>query len=66
MCVPLAVCRRHRRYLQRQVPFVIWGESLACGSQLALPASHRDMFNTLLPLIGVDGPYINAGATCSK
>jgi len=50
-----------RRYLQRQVPFVIWGEGLQCGPQLALPASHRDMFNTLLPLVGVDGPYINAG-----
>ncbi len=50
-----------RRYLQRQVPFVIWGQDLNCGVQQALPASHRDMFNTLLPLIGVDGPYINAG-----
>lgn len=50
-----------RRYLQRQVPFVIWGEGMACGSQQALPASHRDMFNTLLPLVGVNGPYINAG-----
>ena len=53
-----------RRYLQRQVPFVIWGEGLggpACGPQQALPASHRDMFNTLLPLVGVDGPYVNAG-----
>jgi len=50
-----------RRYLQRQVPFVIWGQGLACGPQQALPASHRDMFNTLLPLIGVDGPYVNAG-----
>ncbi len=50
-----------RRYLQRQVPFVIWGEGLQCGPQQALPASHRDMFNTLLPLVGVDGPYINAG-----
>lgn len=50
-----------RRYLQRQVPFVIWGHGLACGPQQALPASHRDMFNTLLPLIGVDGPYVNAG-----
>ena len=50
-----------RRYLQRQVPFVIWGEGLQCGQQQALPASHRDMFNTLLPLIGVDGPYVNAG-----
>ncbi len=50
-----------RRYLQRQVPFVIWGEGLRCGPQQTLPASHRDMFNTLLPLVGVDGPYINAG-----
>jgi phosphoglycerol transferase MdoB-like AlkP superfamily enzyme len=50
-----------RRYLQRQVPFVIWGEGLQCGPQQALPASHRDMFSTLLPLVGVDGPYINAG-----
>jgi phosphoglycerol transferase MdoB-like AlkP superfamily enzyme len=50
-----------RRYLLRQVPFVIWSKDLACGEQRALPASHRDMFNTLLPLMGVDGPYINAG-----
>ncbi len=50
-----------RRYLQRQVPFVIWGEGLQCGPQQVLPASHRDMFNTLLPLVGVNGPYINAG-----
>ena len=50
-----------RRYLQRQVPFVIWGENLQCGPQQALPASHRDMFSTLLPLVGVNGPYINAG-----
>jgi hypothetical protein len=53
-----------RRYLQRQVPFVIWGDALGgqqCGPQQALPASHRDMFSTLLPLVGVNGPYINAG-----
>jgi phosphoglycerol transferase MdoB-like AlkP superfamily enzyme len=53
-----------RRYLQRQVPFVIWGDGLGglqCGPQQTLPASHRDMFNTLLPLVGVNGPYINAG-----
>jgi phosphoglycerol transferase MdoB-like AlkP superfamily enzyme len=50
-----------RRYLQRQVPFVIWGEGLECGPQQALPASHRDMFNTLLPLVGVNGPYVNSG-----
>ena len=51
---------RHR-YLMRQVPFVIWGDDLACGNQLSLPASHRDMFTTLLPLAGVQGPYINTG-----
>ena len=50
-----------RRYLMRQVPFVIWGQDLACGNQQALPASHRDMFPTLLPLMGVNGPYINSG-----
>lgn len=50
-----------RRYLMRQVPFVIWGEGLDCGPQRALPASHRDMFATLLPLIGVAGPYVNSG-----
>jgi len=55
-----------RRYLLRQVPFVIWGQGLACGSQQALPASHRDMFSTLLPLAGVDGPYVNAGRNLLK
>lgn len=50
-----------RRYLVRQVPFVIWGAGTACGPQQALPASHRDMFSTLFPLAGIDGPYINAG-----
>ena len=53
-----------RRYLQRQVPFVIWGDGFGgaqCGPQQALPASHRDMFDTLLPLVGVNGPYVNAG-----
>ena len=50
-----------RRYLVRQVPFVIWGAGASCGPQRALPASHRDMFSTLLPLAGIDGPYINAG-----
>ena len=50
-----------RRYLMRQVPFVIWSKKLACGDQQTLPASHRDMFSTLLPLAGIAGPYINAG-----
>ncbi len=50
-----------RRYLMRQVPFVIWGDKLACGNQQSQPASHRDMFPTLLPLAGVQGPYVNSG-----
>jgi phosphoglycerol transferase MdoB-like AlkP superfamily enzyme len=50
-----------RRYLMRQVPFVIWGDGLHCGDQQSLPASHRDMFTTLLPLAGVQGPYVNTG-----
>jgi hypothetical protein len=45
----------------RQVPFVIWGTGVACGNQQALPASHRDMFSTLFPLAGIEGPYINTG-----
>ncbi|WP_156876293.1 LTA synthase family protein [Rhodoferax antarcticus] len=50
-----------RRYLMHQVPFVIWGKNLSCGNQQSLPASHRDMFSTLLPLVGVTGPYVNTG-----
>lgn len=53
-----------RRYLMRQVPFVIWGDGLGgvqCGNQQSLPASHRDMFTTLLPLAGVQGGYVNTG-----
>ncbi|CAM8658962.1 MdoB Phosphoglycerol transferase and related proteins, alkaline phosphatase superfamily [Comamonadaceae bacterium] len=55
-----------RRYLMRQVPFVIWGPQLRCGQQLNQPASHRDMFNTLFPLAGIEGNYINAGRNLFK
>jgi len=55
-----------RRYMLRQVPFVIWGKDLACGNQQTLPASHRDMFSTLLPLVGVTGPYVDAGRNLLK
>ncbi len=55
-----------RRHLVRQVPFVIWGDKLACGNQLDKPASHRDMFNTLFPLAGIEGNYINAGRNLLK
>lgn len=50
-----------RRYLARQVPFVIWGEGLHCSNQRDQPASHRDMFPTLFPLAGISGPYIQSG-----
>jgi phosphoglycerol transferase MdoB-like AlkP superfamily enzyme len=50
-----------RRYLVHQVPFVVWGKGLSCGSQLHAPASHRDMFPTLFPLAGIDGGYVNTG-----
>ena len=50
-----------RRYLVNQAPFVIWGEGLNCGPQLDAPASHRDMFPTLLPLLGVVEGYVNTG-----
>ena len=50
-----------RRYLVSQVPFLVWGEGISCGSQLQSPASHRDMFPTLFPLVGIAGGYINTG-----
>ena len=50
-----------RRYLVNQVPFVIWGDGVNCGSQRALPAGHRDMFPTLLPLLGVSEGYLQTG-----
>ncbi|MDZ7893458.1 MAG: LTA synthase family protein [Rhodoferax sp.] len=55
-----------RRYLMRQVPFVIWGDKLQCGNQLTQPASHRDMFNTLFPLAGIEGGYVNSGRNLLK
>jgi phosphoglycerol transferase MdoB-like AlkP superfamily enzyme len=50
-----------RRYLARQVPFVVWGDGLNCGPQRQLPASHRDMFPTLFPLLGVNSGYVMTG-----
>ncbi len=50
-----------RRYLLSQVPFVVWDEGLRCGPQRQLPASHRDMFPTLFPLLGVHSGYVITG-----
>lgn len=50
-----------RRHLMSQVPFMLWGDGLACGPQRQLPASHRDMFPTLFPLLGVEAGYVRSG-----
>jgi len=50
-----------RRYLLSQVPFVVWDEGVRCGPQRQLPASHRDMFPTLFPLLGVHSGYVMTG-----
>lgn len=50
-----------RRHLLTQVPFMIWDQGLDCGPQRSLPASHRDMFPTLFPLVGVQGGYVHSG-----
>lgn len=50
-----------RHYLENQVPFIFWGDGIDCGTQRELPASHGDMFPTLLPLIGVRSGYVNTG-----
>jgi phosphoglycerol transferase MdoB-like AlkP superfamily enzyme len=52
-----------RRHLITQVPFVIWGAGAgaACGPQLHQPANHRDMFPTLLPLLGVNEGWVRTG-----
>ncbi|MDP1655368.1 LTA synthase family protein [Rhodoferax sp.] len=50
-----------RRHLVSQVPFVIWGDGIDCGPQRQLPASHRDMFPTLLPLLGINSGFVKTG-----
>lgn len=42
-----------RRHLINQVPFVVWSNNRTCGKNTSSPASHRDMFPTLLPLVGI-------------
>jgi hypothetical protein len=50
-----------RNYLSNQVPFIIWDKGLNCGPQRQLPAGHRDMFPSLLPLLGIHSGYIKTG-----
>ena len=51
-----------RRVMRQQVPFVVWGAPpLQCASRVHEPASHLDMFPTLLPMLGVNQGYLRTG-----
>lgn len=51
-----------RRVMRQQVPFVVWGApSVQCPDRLHEPASHLDMFPSLLPLLGVNEGYLRTG-----
>jgi phosphoglycerol transferase MdoB-like AlkP superfamily enzyme len=51
-----------RRVLQHRVPFMVWGAGrVACREALQMPASHLDIFPTLLPLLGVEHGYLQTG-----
>ena len=51
-----------RRVMRQQVPFVVWGAPpLQCAARLHEPASHLDMFPSLLPMLGVNQGYLRTG-----
>ena len=51
-----------RRVWQHRVPFMVWGAGQAvCREALQAPASHLDIFPTLLPLLGVEHGYLQTG-----
>jgi len=51
-----------RRVMRQQVPFVVWGAPpLQCASRQHEPASHLDMFPSLLPMLGVHEGYLRTG-----
>ena len=51
-----------RRVLQHRVPFMVWGAGrVSCPEALEAPASHLDIFPTLLPLLGVEHGYLQTG-----
>ena len=51
-----------RRVLQHRVPLMVWGAGRAtCPQAFDEPASHLDIFPTLLPLLGVEHGYLQTG-----
>ena len=51
-----------RQHLRMQVPFVVWGAPpLRCPEARHAPASHLDMFPTLLPMLGIHAGYLRTG-----
>ena len=51
-----------RRVLQHRVPLMVWGAGTAtCPDALDAPASHLDIFPTLLPLLGIAHGYLHTG-----
>lgn len=51
-----------RQVMRQQVPFMVWGAPpLRCPAQRHAPASHLDMFPTLLPMLGIRSGYLQTG-----
>ena len=51
-----------RRVLQHRVPFMVWGAGTpTCPTALEAPASHLDIFPTLLPWLGIEHGYLHTG-----
>jgi len=51
-----------RQVLAQQVPFIVWGAGKTlCPAALQQPASHLDMFPTLMPLLGIGQGYMMTG-----
>lgn len=51
-----------RQHLRMQVPFVVWGAPpLRCPDARHAPASHLDMFPSLLPMLGIHAGYLRTG-----
>lgn len=51
-----------RQAMRHQVPFAVWGApALRCPERRHEPASHLDMFPTLMPMLGIHSGYLLTG-----